>query len=780
MHQKIIEKFTTISFTIIAVLAGLLPFMFLPTTVGGLGAAKGVLLYVGVFLAFSLWLVAQFVEGTFRISRNPILIAMGGWLILSLISALTSKNVSVSLWGRGFAMDSFATVLVLSLFTFLVATFAREGAKLFRLFFAMFLGMVFTVLLQIVLYVSQNVGFVAKYFSSISNQGTLVGSWVDFAYFVSFVFFISLLVYEVLMPKEKFFKIASFAGMALSLIALIFLNFKAAWIVTIVSSLIIFVYKSSIENLILKFSSKDAEQQSETVVSDRQRFPLMSFVSLLVGFFFFLSSASIGAGLAQSAGISFSDVRPSVGTSLQVARAALVRDPIFGAGAGRFGDVWNLYHPVEINRTIFWNTPFESGFNMLLSILTTNGILVTIALLALLVYTFIYGFRLFNSSFRSEASRFIAIAAVTMFLAFAVLSFLASPGLVLIVMGFFAIGIIIGLSDMVGNTQVVSLNYLRDPRTSFFAILILVVAAMAGFSAVFFSGNRFASILIYNRALAASDFTTAARRMDSALALSENDVFWRTRTALYTSQFSQIASTENPDKTQLQGYFSQAEQSARAAVAWDASNANNWLTLSQVYQLVASANNADAYENGKKAADEAQARNPNNPIFYLNQAQLGLSRQDTSGALDLIARAISLKVDYLDAYILRARIRIAGGETNAAVDEISKYIAIAPFDDQGYVLLGRANLELKNYTAALSAFDSARKLTPNTPANYLQYISALEVSGNKADAIAELKAFKVKFPTVNGVDEQIDRIQKQNTTPVTADTATTETPAKKR
>ncbi len=773
MHQKIIEKFNTISFTIIAVLVGLLPFMFLPATIGGLGAAKGVLLYVGVFLAFSLWLVAQFVEGTFRVSRNPIMIALGAWLLLSLVSALTSANVSVSLWGRGFAMDSFATVLVLSLFTFLVATFAREGAKLFRLFFVMFIGTIFTVFLQIVLYVSQNVGFVAKYFSSVANQGTLVGSWVDFAYFVSFVFFLSLLVYEVLMPKEKFFKIASLVGMIISIIALVFLNFKAAWIVAIVSSLIIFVYKSSIENLILKFSNKDQTDVVPNAVPDRQRFPLMSFASLLIGFFFFLSASSIGAGLAQSAGISFSDVRPSVGTTVHVARSALARDPIFGAGAGRYADVWNLYHPVEINKTIFWNTPFESGFNMALSVLTTNGILVTLALIAILVLSFIYGFRLLNSSFRSPASRFIAITALIMFLAFVTLFMFASPGLVLIAIGFLAVGLLVGLSDMVGNSQVISLNYLRDPRTSFFAILILVVAAMAGFSAVFFSGNRFASILIYNRALAAADFTTAARRMDNALSLSENDVFWRTRTALYTSQFSQVAGTENPDKAQLQGYFSQAEQSARAAVAWDPGSANNWLALSQVYQLVAGANNAEAYDNGKKAADESQSRNPNNPIFLLNQAQLALAKQDTQGALASITQALALKADYLDAYILRARIRIATGETNAAVDEIGKYIATAPFDDQGYVLLGRAHLELKNYTAALDAFNSARKLTPNNPTNYLQYISALEVSGNKSDAVAELKAFKTMFPTVAGVDEQIERIQKQNTTPVTTTTPTT-------
>jgi cytochrome c-type biogenesis protein CcmH/NrfG len=768
MHNKFIEKFNTISFSIVAVIAGLLPFMFLPATIGGLGAAKGVLLYVGVFLAFSFWLVAQFIEGTFCVSRNPIMIALGAWVVLSFVSALTSANGAVSLWGRGFALDSFATTLVIALFTFLVATHARNSSKLIRLFFAMFLGGIFTVFLQIVLYVSQNIGFVATYFGTVANQGTLVGSWVDFSYFVSFVFFLSLLVHEVLMPKQKFLKIASLAGMALSLIVLIFLNFKAAWIIAIVSSLIIFVYKSSIERIILKFSKQN--ESSTEQEPDRQRFPLVSFISLLVGFFFFLSAGSVGAGLAQSAGVSFSDVRPSVATTLRVTRSSLAHDPVFGAGAGRYADVWNLYHPVDINRTVFWNTPFESGFNMFFTILTTNGILVMLALLALIVLSYKYGFRLLNSRFSDASSRFIAITALIIFLAFTVLFFFTSPGLVLIMMGFLSIGMLVGLSDMVGNSNVIALNYLRDPRTSFFAILTLVIATMAGFAAVFFSGNRFASIVVYNRALAAADFQTAAVRIDNALSLSQNDIFLRTRTALYTAQFSQVAATENPDKAQLQGYFSQAEQSARAAVAWDSTNANNWLVLSQVYQLVAGGNNAEAYTNGKQAADESQKRNPNNPIFLLNQAQLALTKQDAQGASAFIDQALALKNDYLDAYILRARIRIAAGETRAAVDEIGKYIAVAPFDDQGYVLLGRANLELKDYSAALSAFNSARQLTPNNPTNYLQYISALEVSGNKTQAISELNAFKTRFPTVQGVDEQIARMQSANNAPVTAPT----------
>src|ERR1700733_11143214 len=159
MYQKIAAKFTNVSFTIILVLCALLPFVFAPAQLAGLGAVKGVILYIAVFLAFSLWLVSQFVEGTLHVPRHRAILALGGLVVLSLISALASKNVTVSLWGRGFVVDSFASVLVLSLFAFLVATFARDQRRLIKLFLAAFVGAVVTLVLQVILYALHGVPF---------------------------------------------------------------------------------------------------------------------------------------------------------------------------------------------------------------------------------------------------------------------------------------------------------------------------------------------------------------------------------------------------------------------------------------------------------------------------------------------------------------------------------------------------------------------------------------------------------------------------------------------
>ncbi|GEM_PF-1609168 len=781
MYQNTIHKFNNISFSIITGLCVLLPFFFLPATIGGLGATKSVILYIGVFMAFSLWLVAQFLEGSFKIPKHWAFLALGGWVLFSLVSALTSSNTSVSLWGRGFAVDSFATVLVIGLFTFLIASFARDQRRLVQLFLAAFAGSVLTVFLQVVLYASQHVPFVAKYLSHVTTQGTLVGSWVDFAYFVIFTFLLALLMFEVLMPKG-FFKKLSFFAVILSLVVLVFLNFKTAWVITIVSALLVFVYKSSVERSLSKMFTKSVDEQDideKIAEADSQHFPLMAFISLLVGLFFFLSSGSIGASLANSAGVSFTDIRPSFATTTHVMRATLAHNPVFGAGAGRYADMWNLYHPLAINGTVFWNTSFDTGYSFLQSVFTTNGILPILFLVALLVIALIHGFKLFGYQFPDRFSRFIAVTAVIMLVAFVCLIVFASPGLVLITFGFMYLGLLLGVSTLVGRTKLISIDYLQDPRTSFFAILAIVIAAMAGFTAVYFSGNRFASLIYYNRAIAATDQYTAQSRLDKAIMLSSDDIYYTTRAQLFTSEFTSLAGQSNPDKSQLQTAFSQAEQSAQAAVAFDSSSANNWLTLSQVYQLVASTQNTQAYTNAKTAAAQAEKLSPNNPVFLLNQAQLALTQQDSAGALNYIAQALALKSDYLDAFVLKAQIEQAGGDATAPVTELTAYTQAAPFDDQGYLLLGQANLQVKNYPAAIDAFARARDLAPTNPNDYLSYISALEIAGQKDQAIAALQDFKLKFPQVQGVDQQIQRLQNGTaiiapaTTPVTTTTTTT-------
>lgn len=757
MHQKFITKFNKISFLIIVALCALVPLFFLPISWGGILAVKGAILYVGVFIAFSFWLLSQFVEGSLKIPRHKAFLAIGLWVLFAALSALLSKNSSVSLWGRGFAIDSFTMFLVLGLFTFLVASFAKEQKKLVTLFLATFVGAVSTVLLQVLLYVGQKLPFVANHLAHVANQGTLVGSWVDFSYFVTLTFLLALLMYEVLTPKG-FFKILSISSITLSLIVLVFLNFKTAWIITIVAALLVFVYKSSVERSVSKFFPLNQSESGENV-SRSSSFPILSFITLIVSLFFFLSSGSIGSGIARWAGINFSDIRPSLAASTQVMRSALWHDPIFGAGAGRFSNAWNLYHPLGVNQTQFWNYSFNNGYSLYQTILTTNGILVALSLLAVIVLSIIHGFRLFNYQFPDRFSRFIAVASLIIFVLFGAMFILSSPGIVLVVMGFLYLGLLLGVSVLVGRTKLISINYLKDPRISFFSILALVLAIMGGFVAAYFAGNRYASLVIYNHALSSSNIDSAQQKINRAISLSQNDVYLKTEAALWVNQFKTVAAGQSPDKTVLQKYFDLAEQSAGAAVAWDKTNPDNWMTLSQVYQLIASSDSKDAYTAAKNAADQAVALNPNNPLVYFNEAQVALINKDTASAKDSLNKAIQLKSDYLDAYVLLAQIKTSEGQTGAAVDEITQYIKTAPYDAQGFFLLGQAHAVDKQYQSALTAFNSAQQLSPNDPNIALAIIDTLSLMGQKDQALSALSDFSQRFPEIQGVDKKRAQIE---------------------
>jgi hypothetical protein len=144
--------FTTISFWIVAVLVAFLPVFFLPGSWGGISAAKSLLLYGGVITATMFWLLAQFSEGSIVFPKHRIVAVLGGWVLAVLASTLASANTQVSLWGRGFALDSFMTVLMLGLLAFLVGSYARAQKRLAIYFLASFIGLTATVVLQVVFF----------------------------------------------------------------------------------------------------------------------------------------------------------------------------------------------------------------------------------------------------------------------------------------------------------------------------------------------------------------------------------------------------------------------------------------------------------------------------------------------------------------------------------------------------------------------------------------------------------------------------------------------------
>jgi hypothetical protein len=649
--------FAAISFWIITIVVALLPLFFLPGSWGGIATAKSVFLYSGVFAATLCWLFAQFIAGSISVPRHRIVGVLGGWVLAVLASALASANTRVSLWGRGFAIDSFITVLVLALLAFLVASYACDHKRLVTLFLAAFIGSTVTVLLQVVLYLVHTPAL-----SQVAGTGSLVGTWVDFAYLTTLTLITALLLYEVLAPKGLF-RVLALVSMSLSTVVLVFLNFKTAWLVTLIAALLVFVYKSSVERSIESRSS---------------RFPVASFSVLMIGVFFFITAASIGVRISGAINLTINDLRPSLPTTLSVVGQSIAHDPVFGAGPGRFAQVWDRYRPVGINQTAFWNTSFDAGSGLLPTIVATQGMVPTLLLFVLIVYSIIYGFGLFGNAFPDRFSRFIATAALIMVISMAVLLGVATPGIVLVAFGFLYIGMLVGVSQLIGTTSLATWHYLKDPRKSFLTIFGIVIAIILCVVAIYKSTQRFDSIRNFNKAFSAKDTTTADQYLVRAIAQSPNDLYFRARSALYTQQFASLANQEAPDKKDLQNTFSAIEQSVRSAVSWDPTNAVNWGTLAQSYQLVAPGGNTDALAGWRDAAAKAHMLAPNHPLYVILQAQQAMTAKDYKSALDLYTSARTLAPGNPDTWIGMVDALTALDRRNEALKLLDQFAQVFP------------------------------------------------------------------------------------------------------
>ncbi len=763
MQNKTALKFHNTSFFVLLAVCCLMPIMFLPSTWAALGAVKGVVLSVGAFLAFGFWLIAQFIEGSIKIPKSKTLALLGGWAVFSFASALLSVNSSLSLWGRGFSSDSLVTTVSLVVITFLVSLYTQEQKKLVRMFLVLFSVTGITLLLQVILFAFKDVSFVAQLFGHISSGGTIVGTWVDFSYFAVFVFITSLLMYELLAPNGFFKKIA-LSFVVLTLLVLIFLNLKIAWLIGLVAALIIFVYKTSVDRTAqlanMQRISEDALYQPSEYKSD---FPYMSFISLLVGLFFLLSSSVVSGYFSRLVGVSFNDIRPSFGTTVEVVKDSIRQSPLFGNGAGTFSDLWDLHRPLEVNQTPFWNTSFGTGFNTILTMAATNGLFAILALLAGLISALILGFKLFGYSFADRFTRFISVTSFVVVITFVSFLLINTPGFVMLSLGFIYIGLLVGASGLVGRTSIIEIRYLKDPRMSFISILGIVALLILIFAGVFFSVNRFIGVMLFNRAVASPSVEVALGRLNNLLAINRNDIYYRTYASLVSSEFSRLANVEGADQTQLQALYTQAVAASQQAVVWHDGSAINWLSLSQLYQLAAGGEDKTIYEQAKEAAEKAFARNPKNPVLELNNAQIALTQKDSTTALAAIERALVLKPDYFDAYLLRAQIQSTEGNTTPFIENLTAYIQKAPNDSQGYIALAQVYAQQKKYDEALGAIVYAQRLSPSDLTIFGIYINILEQAGEKQKAIDELEIFKGRFPEVTGVEEKITELRNSAT-----------------
>jgi tetratricopeptide (TPR) repeat protein len=108
-----------------------------------------------------------------------------------------------------------------------------------------------------------------------------------------------------------------------------------------------------------------------------------------------------------------------------------------------------------------------------------------------------------------------------------------------------------------------------------------------------------------------------------------------------------------------------------------------------------------------------------------------------SQAILAFDRAISLKPDLADAYLMRAKALVADNQTERSFGDFSQTIEMRPNDPQPLIERGLAYIELKDYQAAIGDANAAIALDTNLAKAYNLRGTAVRAMGNLQGALAD-------------------------------------------
>jgi tetratricopeptide (TPR) repeat protein len=110
-------------------------------------------------------------------------------------------------------------------------------------------------------------------------------------------------------------------------------------------------------------------------------------------------------------------------------------------------------------------------------------------------------------------------------------------------------------------------------------------------------------------------------------------------------------------------------------------------------------------------------------------------------------RAVKLKADFVDAYLMRGRAYVAEAKPERAIADFTKVIELRPGDPQGFIDRGKAYLDLKDAQSALADGNSVVQLNPKLDKGYNLRGTAARAMGNPAKALEDFNRAVELSPT---------------------------------
>lgn len=631
---------------------GLTPLFLLPFAQNVLDFPKRFLALVAIVLSLIAWLMKQKFEGSLKLRKIH-----RGWywtagLVLGCftLSTVFSQWPGLSFWGMPYSVaDSLLTLLVLLTLSFLIIhSFEKEE---------------YLNLIRLLIGSSAGVGLLAVLeldgFSLGIEVNTLVGSFNSAAVFAAAVV---PLVLALLFHTER--KVELSISAVVLLLAVVLINFKAAWLVLILGILVS-----------LFFSTWSTGQEVSL------KWITALIFCLALGLFFFLFESSPPGFPSRPMEVSL-----SLSSEYEIVRGVFqegFKSKVLGSGPATFIFNYAQHRSPLLNQTAFWGTGFRQGSSAFWDWVVTKGVLGGLALISLWVIVLGTGFK---KVLRTESDRWwgIKLGVLSSLVGLIGAYFLHPFNFSLLFLFWVELGLLGGLIHSDYRKVDLTPTVIRVGYS-----LGLLVVIVLGVGLIFLQGMRFYASSRYQQGLrlsrrgkieqAISHVSTATQLNDSSFS-APIDLYYRDLGQLYLRQANQVAADKrriNPGL--VQSSISKGVRALNRATEIAPFNPANWNVKGFFYRNLIGIERAG--DLALKSYRKATELEPSSPFAYteIGRINILMAQQETKDqqqayrdAIEALEQAIALKADYAPAHYLKAVAYDQQGNLERAIDDLKK------------------------------------------------------------------------------------------------------------
>lgn len=611
---------------------------------------KGYFFTLSTTLSFILFIIARVYEGSVSIARSKIIIAAKILVLVVAVSSILSSSFKISFWGRGFEQDTVAFFISGFIALVLSSYYFAKKDKLVMLLSAFLCVNIFVSLYTII----------RLFFPDILNLGVLggktsvlSGTWNESMLFFAFTALIAVSIIDLVKIKKGLLRVISFSSLTLSLLMLVIGNFLLAWVLFGAMLLILFIYTVTIEN-------------GASTTLDTRSIPLTSLIVILLTIFFVAGHANIGTVLPKALNAEYTELRPSLDATYNIAKSSLKDNPLFGVGPNQFAVAWAKFRPIEILGTSFWNTNFVSGSSVLSTSAVTLGIVGFLAWVVFSIFILIAALKGLFVVTKDKVQGNLKAISIVLAIYLLLVLFVYAPGILTNVLFWVFVGIMIAVAKG-EDSKYFNFSFVGNPKRNFIQLTAIFVVLIASVTFLFIRTEQFLGRVSIVRASViyakgGSDVEVESKLLQSN-DYSTSDDTYRALAQFYSSvlgkELSVLQGVENitdDDKSKLKSLWDSAEINAVMAARLEPQRVENWQFLGNFYLDAVAIGVQGSLENADIAYKNSLNISPNDPGAYVALAEIAYRKSDIALGDEYISKALELNPAFSSALTLKEQL----------------------------------------------------------------------------------------------------------------------------